>query len=114
MKMLFGFLQGVMNRMNNSSGSTTCFFSPSFASLPFGFFAAKTAVSALALEEAAPEKAMFLDAARELASGRTCGENATTAEGPTRERAATRNAAITYLCRQFMVSKKFYVATRPK
>ena len=103
--MLFGFLQGVMNRMNNSSGSTTCFFSPSFASLPFCFFAAKTAVSALALKEA-----MFLDEARELASGRTCGENATTAEGPTRERAATRNAAITYLCRQCMVSKKFYVA----
>ena len=108
--MLFGFLQGVMNRMNNSSGSITCFFSPSFASLPFGFFAAKTAVSALALEEVAPEEAIFLGAARELASGRTCGENATTAEGPTRERAATRNAAIMYLCRQCMVSKKFYVA----
>ena len=62
MKMLLGFLQGVMNSMNNSSGSTTCFFSMSSASPLFGFFAATMTVSALAIEEA-PEEATFLDAA---------------------------------------------------
>ena len=107
-KMLLGFLHGVMNSMNSSSGSITCFFFSSSMPPPllFGFLAAKIAVLlVISCALTSMMKGLFktTDGATSLPTIDFGGANAWTADGPMRAATARKSRAMKEIVRRNML-----------